>query len=305
MSVQTNGNGQIVKREKRPETTLAKMLEQMVPQMAKALPRHMTPDRMMRVTLTALRTTKDLAQCTPQSFIACVMTLSQLGLEPSNGLGFAYLIPRRNKKNGTVECTVILGYQGLMDLARRSGQIRSITAQAVYEGDEFEVSYGLSPKLRHVPNYSAPRTPAKLLGAYAVARVKDSDDPIFVYVPRVEIEGYRKRGASGIVLRDGSTISTPWDTDYEAMALKTAIRRLFRWLPKSVEMAVAARADEAPAASIVGASEVASEALASQGFDAAELGDGDEPTDAEIVEAPADVAKARADAIARGEDPDV
>ena len=296
--VQTNGNGQIQKRAADPEQTLAKMLERQVPQMAKALPRHMTPDRMMRVTLTALRTTKGLAKCTPASFMACVMTLSQLGLEPSNGLGFAYLIPRRNKKLGTIECTVIIGYQGLMDLARRSGQIRSITAHAVYDGDDLEISYGLSPTLRHVPNWTAARTPAKLLGAYAVARVKDADDPIFVFVPRAEIEAARKRGASG------TGISTPWDTDYEAMSLKTAIRRLFRWLPKSVEMAVAQRVDDAPAASIVVASDVASEALASGGYDAAELGEGDDATETTLVPDDEEAARQRRESIERGEDPD-
>lgn len=240
MSVQTATNGQIQKREEKPEQGLIRLLDQMKTEIARALPKHVTPDRMARVTLTALRTTKDLARCTPQSFLACVMTLSQLGLEPSNGLGFAWLIPRKNKKMGTIECTVIIGYQGLMELARRSGQIRSISATAVYEGDEYEVRYGLHPDVTHRPNWAAPRTPAKLVGAYAVARVRDSDDPIFVFVPRLEIEAARKRGASG------AGVSTPWDTDYEAMALKTAVRRLFRWLPKSVEMAIASVADDAP-----------------------------------------------------------
>lgn len=290
MSVQTNGNGQIVKRQDRPEAGLTRLLEQMAPQMAKALPRHMTPDRMARVTLTALRTTKNLAQCSPASFAACVMTLAQLGLEPSNGLGFAYLIPRRNK--GTMECTLVIGYQGLMELARRSGQIASITAHAVYEGDDFEIAYGLAPTLRHVPNWTAARTPQKLLGAYAVARVKDSADPIFVYVPRIEIEGYRKRGASG------AGAKTPWDTDYEAMALKTAIRRLFRWLPKSVEMATASRVDEASAATVVASSEITAAALDAHGVDVAELGEGED--DPEVV----DDAQERAEAVARGEDPD-
>jgi recombination protein RecT len=240
MSVATTGNGQIQRREEKPEATLVRLLETMKTEIARALPKHVTPDRMARVTLTALRTTKDLAKCTPQSFLACVMTLSQLGLEPSNGLGFAWLIPRKNKKLATIECTVIIGYQGLMELARRSGQIRSISATAVYEGDDYEVRYGLHPDVTHRPNWTAPRTPGKLVGAYAVARVKDSDDPIFVFVPRLEIEAARKRGASG------AGVSTPWDTDYEAMALKTAVRRLFRWLPKSVEMAIASVADDAP-----------------------------------------------------------
>lgn len=266
----TNENGQIQKRgEQRPEANLVAMLEKMGPQMARALPRHVTADRMARVVLTSLRTTKDLAKCTPASFMACVMTLAQLGLEPGNGLGFAYLIPRRNK--GVMECTVILGYQGLMDLARRSGQVSSITAHAVYEGDAFACEYGLRPKLEHVPNWTAPRTPQRLIGAYAVARIKDSDEPTFVYVPRIEIEGFRKRGASGRTNWKGEQIATPWDTDYEAMAVKTAIRRLWKFLPKSVEMAIADRVDDAPASVSVAVSEVAAQALDVSGYDVNEL----------------------------------
>lgn len=290
---QTESNGRLTKAAK-PGAGLAQLLERMGPEMAKALPRHVTPDRMARVTLTALRTTKDLAKCTPQSFLACVMTLAQLGLEPSNGLGFAYLIPRKNRKAGTTECTVIVGYQGMMELARRSGQIRSITAQAVYEGDDCEVTYGLTPTLRHVPNWTASRTRESIVGAYAVARVKDSDDPIFVYLTRREIEGYRARGASG------AGASTPWDTDYEAMAIKTAVRRLFRWLPKSVEMAVAAHVDDAPVASVLRASDVAASAVETAGYDAAELGEGDEPEMLDAEPAP----DARAESISRGENPD-
>lgn len=265
--VATNEKGQMAKR---PETAgLASLFDaRMVAQMQRAVPKHVTGDRMARVALTALRTTKDLAACTPASFIACVMTLSQLGLEPSNGLGFAYLIPRRNK--GVLECTVILGYQGLMELARRSGQVRSITAHAVYDGDEFSCSYGLAPTLHHVPNWTVERSPKKLIGAYAVARIKDSEDPVFVYVPRVEIEARRKRGASG------KGVSTPWDTDYEAMSIKTAIRVLWKFLPKSIEMAIAARVDDAPASVVAIASDAASDAILDAGHVPPVLDAGDE-----------------------------
>lgn len=242
MSVPTEKNGQIQQRKEKPEAGLARLLEQMQGQMTRAIPRGgVTADRLARVALTSLRTVRDLALCTPASFMACIMMCAQLGLEPSNGLGFAYLIPRKNRKAGTVECTVILGYQGLIELARRSGQIRSIMATAVYQGDEFAVRYGLHPDLVHVPDWNGARGREHLIAVYAVARLKDSEDPIFVVIPKAEIEAARKRGASG------AGVSTPWDTDYEAMALKTAVRRIFRWLPKSVEMATAVRVDDTPA----------------------------------------------------------
>lgn len=231
---QTSNNGQIQRRQETPP--LVKLLDNMKNEIARALPKHMTPDRMARVALTALRTTKDLAQCTPQSFAASIMTLSQLGLEPSTPLGHAYLIPRKTK--GTMTCTVVIGYQGMIELARRSGQVRAIWAYPVYEGDDFAVEYGLAPTIKHSPRFDGPRTEKTLTHVYAAAKLKDSDEPLFVVLTKKEIDGYRARG--------GDRGFSPWQTDYEAMALKTAVRRLFRWLPKSIEIASALRVDEAP-----------------------------------------------------------
>lgn len=235
----TNGNGQIQKRNG-GGGDLATMLQKMQGEIARALPKHVTPDRMARVALTALRQTKGLAECTPASFLACIMQCAQLGLEPGTPLGHAYLIPFRVK--GTQTCTLIIGYQGMLDLARRSGQVASVWAYPVYAGDRFVVRYGLAPTVEHEPAFDADRSPAKLTHVYAAAKLRDSEAPVFVVLTRAEVEGFRKRGASG------RGISTPWDTDYSAMAVKTAVRQLFKWLPKSIELARAAAIDEAPEA---------------------------------------------------------
>lgn len=254
----TTNNGMIQRREERPEAGLAKLLEQLEPQMRRAIPAHMKADRMARVALTALRTVPKLSQCTPASFAACIMTLSQIGLEPCTPLGHAYLIPRRNNKANTTECTLIIGYQGFIDLARRSGDLAAIWATPVYSGDRFVVRYGLAPTIEHEPDLAKPRTRETLTHVYAVARLKSSEEPIFVVLTKAEIEGYRKRGAS-------ARTTTPWDTDYEAMALKTAIRRLFRWLPKSIEVASAIEVeDRTPSLSVV--SDSVREAVEGQGY---------------------------------------
>lgn len=232
----TNQNGQIQRRAERPGSNLAGLLESMKGEIARALPKHLTPDRMARVALTALRTTKGLVDCTPASFAASIMTCSQLGLEPNTPLGHAYLIPRQNRRAGIVECTLMIGYQGFIELARRSGQVRSIWAYPVYEGDDFTVKYGLAPTIEHSPRFDGPRTPKTMTHVYAAAKLRDTDEPVFVVLTKREVEGYRARGQSG----------GAWDTDYEAMALKTAVRRLYRWLPKSIELATALRVDEAP-----------------------------------------------------------
>lgn len=212
-------------------TTIQGMLTVYKDQIAAALPRHMDPDRMARVALTACRTTPALLKCNPASLFGAIIQCSQLGLEPGGALGHAYLVPFKN------DVQFIIGYRGMIDLARRSGQIVTLQANAVYEGDEFTVRYGLDPTLTHTPNFDNPeRAQAKHLRyVYAVAKLKDGGTQ-FAVMSRAEVEAIRLRSKAGS--------SGPWVTDYEAMALKTVTRRLFKWLPVSIEMQRAVGLDE-------------------------------------------------------------
>lgn len=240
--MKTDNNGRLVKRTETPADKLASYISgpHMKEAIAKALPRHLTPDRMCRIAVTAIRTTPGLAECTQASFVSAIMACSVLGLEPNTPLGQAYLIPFNNRRKGVKEVQLIIGYQGEMDLVRRSGQVASIQAFPVFKGDEFSYQLGLRPDVRHVPCDVADReNPANLTHVYAVVKLKDTGaDPIFVVLTRQQVEASRMRGASG------HKIATPWDTDYVAMALKTAVRAVFRWAPRSAEMAVASAVEE-------------------------------------------------------------
>ncbi len=233
--IQPRSNGAAVAKPK--EAGLAGLLQSMGPEIARALPKHITPDRMARVCLTALRTTPGLVDCTPQSFAGAVMACAQLGLEPNSPLGHAYLIPYKDRRSGTTICQVIIGYQGMIELAYRSGRVSSVAAHVVRDGDEFEFSLGLHPVLRHVPSDAPDREERAITHAYAVAQIKDGE-PIAWVMSGSQIEARRKRGASGRGVR------TPWDTDREAMSLKTAVRSLFKWIPKSPEIATAIAIDD-------------------------------------------------------------
>lgn len=206
-------------------------------QMALALPKHVTAERLARVALTEVRKNPALARCDQTSFLGALMTCAQLGLEPGGPLGHAYLIPFENRKANRSEVQFIVGYRGMIDLARRSGQIVSIEARPVYEGDKFEVSFGLDSSLHHVPDFDNPNRvqPDKLLFVYAVAKLKDGGVQ-FDVMSRREVEAVRAQSRAGT--------SGPWVTHFEAMALKTVVRRLFKWLPVSVELAAAIEADE-------------------------------------------------------------
>ncbi|HEJ2203269.1 TPA: recombinase RecT, partial [Pseudomonas aeruginosa] len=108
-------------------------------QMALALPKHMTADRLARIALTEIRKVPALAKCNQESFLGAVMQCAQLGLEPGNALGHAYLLPFGNgkAKDGLSNVQLIIGYRGMIDLARRSGQIVSLTARTVHQNDQF------------------------------------------------------------------------------------------------------------------------------------------------------------------------
>lgn len=163
------------------------------------------------------------------------MQCAQLGLEPSIGLGQAYLLPFRNNKKGITECQFIIGYRGMIDLARRSGQMVSLSAYAVYEYDEFDYELGLHPNLTHKPSQESDR--GKLTFVYAVANLKDGGVQ-FEVMSRAQIDAIRAQSKAG------KTAYSPWATHYEEMAKKTVIRRLFKYLPVSVEMSKAVGYDE-------------------------------------------------------------
>lgn len=236
MTVSTSDNGKIQKRTERPGDSLVKLIDNMKGEIARALPRHVSPDRMARICTTAIRTVPKLAESDSVSFIGCVLALAQLGLEPSTPLGLAYLIPRNNKKRGGVETTIIIGYRGFAELARRSGMVTSLYAYPVFEGDHFRWSLGTNARIEHEPTAPDRTDPKKVTHVYAVAKIRDAD-PIFE-VLTIEQVNARKR-------RSMASSNGPWVTDTIAMMRKTAIRALWPMLPMSVEMAGAEAIDAA------------------------------------------------------------
>lgn len=221
-----NQANQVANKPKDPGDTIRDYLDKMKGQIEKALPQHMNADRMARIALTTIRSNPKLLQCNLSSLMAAVMQSAQLGLEPGL-IGHSYIIPY-----GT-EATFIIGYKGMIDLARRSGNIESIYAHAVYENDEFNIEYGLDQKLTHKPNFEGDRGQYK--GSYMVAKFKDGGN-YFEYMPKSEIEKRRKRSKAAN--------SGPWVTDYEEMANKTVVRHAFKYLPISVEILRAVEQDE-------------------------------------------------------------
>lgn len=189
-----------------------------------ALPKHLTPDRVVRIALSALMKNPVLLQCSKESVWLCVSSAANLGLEVDL-LGSAYLVPFRNNKLNRMDCQLIVGYQGLIDLCRRSGHIESLEAHVVYANDQFVLEHGLNPVLKHIPTLEG--EPGEFKFAYAVAQLKGGTKQYEVMTKR-QIDEIRKRSKA--------SSSGPWVTDYDEMARKTVVRRLVKYLPKSIEM---------------------------------------------------------------------
>ena len=212
---------------KRQDNSIKGLIKRMEPQIAKALPKTLEPERFTRIVLTAISSNPKLQECTPQSFLGAMMQAAQLGLEPNTPLGQAYLIPYGR------DCSFILGYQGLLTLAYRTGEYKDIYAHVVYENDEFEYELGLEPKLVHKP---AMVDRGKPIAYYAVYHLKNGGYGMAVmsYDDMVKHRNQYSK-ASGK--------QTPWVTSLDSMALKTVLKKVLKYAPKTIEFAEADAAD--------------------------------------------------------------
>lgn len=223
----------------KPKEQIAHLLKVKQAEIAKMLPKHLNAERLMKVAQIAATTTPALAKCDVASLVGAIGQCAQMGLEPNTVLGHAYLVPfnvKRKDADGNEKWVnsvqVIIGYKGLIDLARRSGQIVSIAAHEVCENDEFELVYGLDEKLNHTP---AMGERGEILGFYAIAKLKDGGHA-FEFMSRYQVDEIMKASQS-------KGKYGPWKDHYTEMGRKTVIRRLAKYLPLSIEFQTAAALD--------------------------------------------------------------
>lgn len=207
--------------------TIKDYINVMQGEIAKALPKVMTPERFTRIALSAVSNTPKLAECTPQSFLAAMMNAAQLGLEPNTPLGQAYLIPYKN------QCQFQIGYKGMIDLAYRSGEVKTLMAQTVYENDEFDFSFGLEPTLKHVPAKSNRGKPIWFYAVFKLVNGGQGFEVMSVEDVKEHAKKYSKAYNSG-----------PWQTNFEEMAKKTVLKKALKYAPLKTEFVRELSADE-------------------------------------------------------------
>lgn len=217
-------------------------------QVARVLPRHITPDRFLRVALTAALKTPKLLQCTTESLTQCLLQCSQFGLEPDGRR--AHLIPFEDRKKQITICTLIIDYKGLVELAIRSGLVSHIHADVIREGDLFEYSVGEIKQ--HIPWFlrrdsDKPAMPGDDIGVYAFARMKDGSSAVAI-MSNAEVYSIRDNSQGWKAFKAGLTKQSPWDSSNwvseQEMKKKTALRRLTKVLPLSPEFRDAVEADD-------------------------------------------------------------
>lgn len=212
--------------------SIEELIKAMAPEIKKALPEVITPERFTRMALSALNTTPKLRECTQISFLSALMSAAQLGLEPNTPLGQAYLIPYNNK--GILECSFQIGYRGLLDLNYRNPLMQSISAQVVYENDVFEYELGLNPKLIHKPALHD-RGEIKLFYAY----YKLSNGGFgFEVMSKEDIDNHMSTYSKGY-----DSAYSPWKTNYIAMGKKTVLKQVLKYAPVKAEYIKALASD--------------------------------------------------------------
>lgn len=202
------------------DKSIKTLITQMEPQIAKALPSVITPERFTRIALTAISSNPKLASCDSKSFLGALMQSAQLGLEPNTPLGQAYLIPYGDKVQFQI------GYKGMIDLAHRSGEFKTIYAKEVYQNDDFHFEFGLNPKLEHVP---ATEDRGDIVYYYAVYTLVNGGFG-FEVMSRADVMKFAKTYSK-------TYSNGPWQTNFDEMAKKTVIKKVLKYAPIKTDFA--------------------------------------------------------------------
>jgi recombination protein RecT len=205
------------------------------------LPDSMDLRRFVKTTMIALSKNPDLQKCTQESIVRSIIEAASVGLEPTGMLNRAWLVPYNNKKkdaNGKEywenEAQLAIGYEGLIDLSRRSGEVRKVTARVVYEGDEFTIVQGTEERLDHVPAFLT-EDPLKITHVYCIVTYRDGTTQHEV-MTRTQVDGVRAKAKAKNAMA--------WTDSYPEMARKTVVRRAMKYLPLTPEVIEAVARDD-------------------------------------------------------------
>lgn len=192
-------------------------VRKMEKQFALALPDHVSPEKFVRVVVTAIQSNPDLKNADRMSVLAAALKCAQDGLMPDGKE--AALVTYGNKAQ------YLPMIAGVLTKVRRSGELRTISAHIVYENDTFTYTLGDAEKIEHQPLLDGSR--GKPIAAYAIAHTKDGG----IYREVMSIEQITQVRNVSRAKNNG-----PWVQWWDEMARKTVLRRLAKRLPMSTDL---------------------------------------------------------------------
>ncbi len=237
---------------KAPSQVVNELLGKYSGMIREALGKAMDPERFTRLLVTVIAQDPNLlravAEC-PASLIGAILTAATLGLEPNTALGHGYLITyfQKNKAKSQeagrdiyeMRVSFQLGYQGILVLAYRSGDIADVDAQVVYEKDQFKYQLGTNRFINHVPSEDA--DPGKPVRYYAVIQLK-SGGQLFKVWSASQVLEHAKKFSKSFNARTGRFFG-PWEDNFSAMAKKTVLLDCLKLAPKSSSFSAQIAAD--------------------------------------------------------------
>lgn len=214
--------------------SLIEVIRQKQGSFADVATKYLPPERLVKLAIVAITKMPDLQKVPAAEVVAELINCARLGLEP-NVEGGRWLLPFKRRTDGgdRYELVAVTDYRGLVDIARRSGEVVAIHADVRRANDLWEnwIDAG-GATLVHLRHRRAESDRGDVLGAYAVVRLKNGEvQAAYLTLDEINSAKGRSRGASSEF--------SPWQRDFEAMAKKTAIRRLYNLLPKTPEVQAA------------------------------------------------------------------
>lgn len=176
-----------------------------------------------------------LKECTPESKLAAVINIANIGLTLNPVSKEAYLIPRYNRVIKAMECTLEPSYVGLVKLLTDAGSVKSMVANVVYENDKFEIDLADNQNpVKHKPELTHSKR-GNILGCYALATLPDGTRQV-EWMDLEQLYLIRERSETYAAYIEKKIQSCTWVSDETEMIRKTLVKRIFKYLPRTEKM---------------------------------------------------------------------
>jgi len=225
--------------------TFKNLIEKYKNDFALLVPKTMDPEKVFRLAISAVRRNPKLLECDQLTIIGSMLEATSCGLEVNTPMKEAYLVPFQNNRTGKLEAQLIVGYRGFIKMFLNSPRGVTIFGAAVREKDVFDYSYGTSEFLLHKPVKTGKSVDrGDIVSFYAYARM-EGNAYRFIVMSVEDVNNIRDTYSAGYraAHERGKDEESPWVSNYDDMGIKTCIRALEAFIPKSAEVQRALNAD--------------------------------------------------------------